>query len=367
MKENKFRENSEEKIEIYMQDVKLKFIIDSGSQCNIIDYKTFKYCINSNVKVQLKRTSREIYALGSYKPLKLIGKLEAVIKLENGKKSNLLFYVTRKNTMNILGKHAAMKLGILKIGILQDEKSVKSREQERATKMTRNFRGHKYAHVEVTSSAKKSNNRLYVRRITDAAMSKGTSTEKLHNWKSSESNRATGELKQPFENIAIEILQPTEEGFVIFMFDYYSRYYEVVCTKRISAARTIEVLEEMFTRHGTPSIMSLKLNQSQLSNSVFIDFCKKNKINLQLETTGYEQAENDLQIQKNNIIKIIKDAKRENRVYKATLREYLLAYRKEINSTAGVNLQRKIKFKRELQQRLCQLQVIDQIKLKFKF
>jgi hypothetical protein len=125
------------------------------------------------------------------------------------------------------------------------------------------------------------------------------------------------------------------------------------------------VLEEMFTRHGTPSIMSLRLNQIQLRTSVFIDFCKKNKINLQLETTGYEQAENDLQIQKNNIIKIIKDAKRENRVYKATLREYLLAYRKKINSTAGVNLQRKIKFKRELQQRLCQLQVIDQIKLKF--
>lgn len=98
--------------------VVIKMLIDSGSKCNVIDDKTWRYLKEHKAVVinQNKNPDKVLYSYGSKEPLKIIGSFDAIICV-NGKEITAIFYVIKNGTRNLLGKNTAMELGVLQIGL----------------------------------------------------------------------------------------------------------------------------------------------------------------------------------------------------------------------------------------------------------
>lgn len=113
-----FNMNDDATIECDIGGVKLKMLIDSGCQLNLISDKTWEYLKSNKIicSKQIKEPNKTLLAYGSKTPLYVMGSFEAVIKA-NGKVERTTIYVVENGSRDLLGKQTAMRLGVLKLGI----------------------------------------------------------------------------------------------------------------------------------------------------------------------------------------------------------------------------------------------------------
>lgn len=93
-------------------------LIDSGSKNNIINDKTWEYLKSKAVVVsnQQPGSDQVFMAYGSKDPLDVLGTFEASIVV--GPETKIAkFYVIKNGTRNLLGKHTATCLNVLKLGV----------------------------------------------------------------------------------------------------------------------------------------------------------------------------------------------------------------------------------------------------------
>lgn len=97
-------------------NVGLGAIIDSGSENNLVDEKSWKYLKLHHVKVsnKQKETDKEFKAYGGHK-LTVLGTFMAELKIGN-KRSMAKFYVIKGEGKLLIGRNTAEQLGILKMG-----------------------------------------------------------------------------------------------------------------------------------------------------------------------------------------------------------------------------------------------------------
>ncbi|KAL7291197.1 hypothetical protein TKK_0015038 [Trichogramma kaykai] len=98
--------------------VKIKMLIDSGSKHDIISDKTWNYLKLNKVQAfnQVRKPDKVLKSYGNNKPLIIIGSFETIISL-NYMNRQTTIYVIKDGTRDLLGKHTAIALGVLKIGL----------------------------------------------------------------------------------------------------------------------------------------------------------------------------------------------------------------------------------------------------------
>lgn len=99
--------------------VTIRMLIDSGSSCNIITDKTWKYLKAHDVVAsnQVMNPEKVLLPYGSQTPLDVIGAFDANINISDGDHQKATFYVVRNGTRDLLGKTSATQLNVLRIGI----------------------------------------------------------------------------------------------------------------------------------------------------------------------------------------------------------------------------------------------------------
>lgn len=105
------------KYECLLGGVKLKLIIDSGSEVNVLDLKTWETLKENKIEVLKcrKGSNKNLRGYGSQKPLTIIG--EFTSKLKSSKKEvEATFYVVREIGCALLGRITSSELGILYVG-----------------------------------------------------------------------------------------------------------------------------------------------------------------------------------------------------------------------------------------------------------
>lgn len=98
--------------------VNVNMLIDSGSKNNIINDKTWEYLKSKAVVVsnQQPGSDQVFMAYGSKNPLDVLGTFEASIVV-GPETETAKFYVIKNGTRNLLGKHTATCLNVLKLGV----------------------------------------------------------------------------------------------------------------------------------------------------------------------------------------------------------------------------------------------------------
>ena len=115
-----FHLDDDSTIHCWVGGVKIDMLIDSGSRCNIITDKAWKYLKENMVKVfsQVRKPDKTLLPYGNKKPLEILGSFEADIVINTNKIARkTMFYVVQDGTRNLLGKNTAIKLGVLQIGL----------------------------------------------------------------------------------------------------------------------------------------------------------------------------------------------------------------------------------------------------------
>ena len=163
--------------------------------------------------------------------------------------------------------------------------------------------------------------------------------------------RSTDLPEGPWRDIAIDYLGPLPTGeHILVAVDYYSRWVEAYVTRVITAERTVEILEEIFSHLGIPETLRTDRAQ-QFCGTVFRDFCDQNAIRHLLTTPRWPQANGEVERQNRSIMKRVKIAHSQGVNMKKALRDYLFTYRTTSHSTTGVS-PAKLMFGRELRDKV---------------
>ncbi|CAI6367348.1 unnamed protein product [Macrosiphum euphorbiae] len=93
----------------------VKFLIDSGSSCNIVSEQTWKRN-KINYEKKESEVSQKLYAYSSKKPLEVIEKVRTTIKVSD-REEIVDIFVVKGNNQSLLGYETSVKLGLLKIGL----------------------------------------------------------------------------------------------------------------------------------------------------------------------------------------------------------------------------------------------------------
>ena len=96
--------------------VSCNFLIDSGSICNVIDKSCWEDLKKKHIKSKSQKTTTQIYAYGSTKPLKVAGKFMADVVCQGREVKEAEFIVIDGTGKPLLGRKTAVCLGVLKIG-----------------------------------------------------------------------------------------------------------------------------------------------------------------------------------------------------------------------------------------------------------
>eukprot|EP00794_Sanderia_malayensis_P001495 gene1495-1651_t len=92
----------------------IKFIIDSGASCNVIDRQLWEMLKANKVKCESQKCHKKLFTYGSTEPLKIAGTFTACIQC--GKQSqNAEFTVIEGKGQALLGRDTATQLGVLTI------------------------------------------------------------------------------------------------------------------------------------------------------------------------------------------------------------------------------------------------------------
>ena len=92
----------------------VKFIIDSGASCNVIDPELWETLKESKVKCVSRTCQKKLFAYGRTKPLKIAGSFTASIQLGEPTQ-NAEFIVIEGKGQALLGRDTATQLGVLRI------------------------------------------------------------------------------------------------------------------------------------------------------------------------------------------------------------------------------------------------------------
>lgn len=108
---------SQEFVTIKVGGVPTRFMIDSGTNSTILTGKTYEELKDSKVKVwnMIKGTDKRFISYSSEEPIDILGSFETLLEA-GGFQSEETIYVAPHGQTNLLGKSAAIKLYLLKIG-----------------------------------------------------------------------------------------------------------------------------------------------------------------------------------------------------------------------------------------------------------
>ena len=104
------------RVNIVLNDVKIRMIADTGATCSCINKSTFVRIQKKHPELKLKPTKTKIFSFGHNKPVKPFGKIHALFE---GNKTFLTetIYVMSNDSLyeNIMCKNVSMELGFIKI------------------------------------------------------------------------------------------------------------------------------------------------------------------------------------------------------------------------------------------------------------
>ncbi|XP_063933861.1 uncharacterized protein K02A2.6-like [Zophobas morio] len=139
----------------------------------------------------------------------------------------------------------------------------------------------------------------------------------------------------PWKMVAMDFLGPLQGDTNIFLvIDYYSRFYEARVMKSITAQKTIEELEEIFSRFGLPEHITAD-NGTQFTSTEFRDYCLQNGITLRINTPKWPQANGEVERQNKYLLKRLRIAQASGENIIRALRQYLFAYHKTPHCVTG--------------------------------
>ena len=124
--------------------VPIEMLIDSGSDANIIGQQDWEHLKGRKIKVyeQSSSSSRIFKGYANQEQLCILGEFKAVVSI-NGKEIYDNFYVIKNGQRSLLGREAAQKLGVLKIGFdvneVKEDKGEMKRRGKVVCKLKRNF------------------------------------------------------------------------------------------------------------------------------------------------------------------------------------------------------------------------------------
>ena len=93
--------------------VPVRMCIDSGATCNIIEKTTYEQLKEKKIKAKTELVNRKIFAYGSTEPLKLLGKLTAIVECGTEEEC---YAIDTENGVPLLEKKTAIKLNVLRVG-----------------------------------------------------------------------------------------------------------------------------------------------------------------------------------------------------------------------------------------------------------
>ncbi|XP_058448351.1 uncharacterized protein K02A2.6-like [Malaya genurostris] len=98
--------------------------------------------------------------------------------------------------------------------------------------------------------------------------------------------------QQPWQRVHCDFAGPVDGIYYLIVVDAYSRWPEVIPTKRITTAATLTMFREIFSRHGMPETL-ITDNGTQFTSENFESYCTNNGI-LHLKTPPYHPQSNGL-------------------------------------------------------------------------
>ena len=104
-----------DKIVVNVGGVAMTFIIDSGSDCNILSRSLWERAKGEGIVCKSKKENREIYPYATEKPLKVIGVFDAIANYDLNE-THTEFVVVDYPVEALLGRETAKTLGLLRIG-----------------------------------------------------------------------------------------------------------------------------------------------------------------------------------------------------------------------------------------------------------
>ena len=148
-------------------------------------------------------------------------------------------------------------------------------------------------------------------------------------------------------------MRPLLSGeYVFVVVDYHSRYFDVDILKSVISATIIGSLERIFCTHGL--LQSLKTyNGPQFASEEFGIFLKTNGIQHRTSTPLWPQANEEVERQKKNLLKVLGITQAEKKNLKVEMRTFLTAYGTTHSST-GVS-PAKLLFNREIRSKIPEL------------
>ena len=107
------------KANVLVNGISMRFLVDTGSSINVIDYGTFQKLPN----ITLKRTTIKAYPFNSNEPVKMKGKFDTTIESQN-KFAVATIYVTEDDGGCLLSAETAQDLGLVRFHLdaLQEDK-----------------------------------------------------------------------------------------------------------------------------------------------------------------------------------------------------------------------------------------------------
>ena len=107
--------NQIERQKIFIGEVEVEMLIDSGATCYILDRQLWEFLKKNSIKCKCYFTEKKIYAYRSKEPLKLAGGFKAKVSFYDKVIDNVDFLVLEGEGEPILGIDTLTKLGIFKI------------------------------------------------------------------------------------------------------------------------------------------------------------------------------------------------------------------------------------------------------------
>lgn len=106
-------------IECHIGGIPLKLLIDSGSKANIIKGEDYENLMSKQAAVWNidLHTKHCLKSYGTDKPLKVEQRFDSTVRVPGRPEIISSFYVVNRGDISILGKEAAKRLGILKLGL----------------------------------------------------------------------------------------------------------------------------------------------------------------------------------------------------------------------------------------------------------
>ncbi|KAG6454310.1 hypothetical protein O3G_MSEX008647 [Manduca sexta] len=140
---------------------------------------------------------------------------------------------------------------------------------------------------------------------------------------------------EPWVDVAVDFMGPLpSQDYLLIIIDYYSRYKEIKIMRSITAADTIRVLKEIFSRLGYPATMTCD-NGNQFSSEAFRAYCKECGIFVYNTIPYWPQMNGEVERQNREVLKRLRICQSENRNWRNDIFNYLMMYNSTPHSVTG--------------------------------